>query len=459
MPGSHSKQFPPSGSARWVTCTGSPALIASMPAEQQDKASPDSIRGTACHEVLAACVEGGHDPAIHVGDNILTSDGNYLITEEDAGNIRQSLTYIHSRIEALGGADVVEVCVERAVTPGAHLFTKDGEPIHEPDCWGTADIILYAPNGVVEVIDFKNGVRYVSEKDNSQLLLYAIGARGRQLDWESSVKTINMGITQPRVVVRNPTAEPHRMATITSAELTEHAKRFGEAVIEINRGEGVRRPSEQACEWCPAKAICPEHAQWVLEAATGGAEGEGAVAKLDTDLLDAFSRGANEMSAEQRGKVLGLKAMILSWVSAVEAYALKEAMQGRHTPGFKLVAGRKAYGWSLEPDDVVAKLTKLGRIGDDGKVSGKLKKADVTDVTPISVAQARKRIRPMVTPRTWETIEGLIVEKGGKPTLAPETDSRPALNVQTSEQIFGIGAPADATPAAAPEGELPDFLR
>jgi len=58
-----------------------------------------------------------------------------------------------------------------------------------------------------------------------------------------------------------------------------------------------------------------------------------------------------------------------------------------------------------------------------------LKKADLYEEKLVSVAQAQK----LVPKDRWWKIENKYVEtRAGKPTIAPESDNRPALNVAES---------------------------
>jgi len=53
---------------------------------------------------------------------------------------------------------------------------------------------------------------------------------------------------------------------------------------------------------------------------------------------------------------------------------------------------------------------------------------------PISIAQAEKQVRPLVTDRVWQNLEKLVIKPKGKPTLVPSTDKRPSL--KTAEEVF-----------------------
>lgn len=86
-------------------------------------------------------------------------------------------------------------------------------------------------------------------------------------------------------------------------------------------------------------------------------------------------------------------------------------------PGFKLVTGKQ--GNRVWSDDALA---------EEMLKSFRLKQEQMYSQKVISPTQAEKLLKKD-SPRRWTKVEALITRAEGKSTIAPESDPRPALNV------------------------------
>lgn len=452
MAGKHAL-LAPSASSRWMACPGSVALIESLPPEQRESPPNEhSVRGTACHEVLAGVLDGKVLPQGWVGHTVTEGDISYTVAAEDVNNVQLAVNYVNERLREYG--EGTELLIEEKVDPGENFHTAGGldpalwgepppvEPAPRSTCTGTLDVGLIG-GGYLEVIDYKNGVQYVDEVENPQLLLYMLGALKHTTPGQ--VQRVRLTIVQPRAVV--PGKEVVRTWEFEERECIEWAVKFGEAAIATEAADAPRIPGESQCRWCPAKPVCPE----VSGAAVAGLTGteltpstEQAVT-LDSGLVEALTRSPDQLTAEQRARVLDAEPLIRSWLSAIHEHALAQAMRGHPTPGYKVVSGRRSRAWELDEEELMKKLASTSRIGENGKAAGKLRREHYLETKVLSPAQAEKRLKPMLTPRTWSNIESLITTEGGKPTLAPETDTRPALTLQTGAEVFGLTEQTEQT--------------
>lgn len=466
----------PSGAYRWVACPGSVRLTASLP-EGPEAPSKDADWGTACHQALAECLEGDFSPQALVGKDVTVEHdppyGPYIhrFTQEDADNIRHAYEYVRSRIAEYGPGTLV--LIEEKVFPGANFHTlqldtdtlelrpqpvldRNDQPVFADICWGSPDIVLIG-GGYIEIIDYKNGQRHVDEVENLQTLLYMLGAM-REVTVEQAPQRARLTIVQPRS--REKPDQPVRTwefpkdgdNTSLDMQVLDYAVKFGEAAEEAVFGSDPRLQVGDHCDFCPAKAICPAHTKVVAEALAGD------MSSLDGGLIEALSQEPGSLTAEQRAHVLDSEEMIRSWLKAVKAHALKLAQRGTPTPGYKLVRGRRGdRKWGVPEEELVAKFRNFSRVGDDGKASGgKLKKDEYLETRLLSPAQAEKRIKPLVSARTWNNIEQFIERPEGALTLAPATDPRAEVAPTTSEDAFREAEASDASTAET--DELPDFL-
>lgn len=174
---------------------------------------------------------------------------------------------------------------------------------------------------------------------------------------------------------------------------------------------------------------------------------------LTDKLVEALTGDSATLSSEAKAAVLTAAPMLRAWLKDIEAEALKEALRGAPPPGFKVVEGRGSRGWDLPDDALLKKLKNLNRLDEEGKTAGRLKKDDYLIEKVVSPAQAETRIKPVVTSRVWENVEKLITRTPGAPTLAPESDTRPALRLNVDEALDD--PLPDPTNAAVREEEPP----
>ena len=162
-------------------------------------------------------------------------------------------------------------------------------------------------------------------------------------------------------------------------------------------------PGEKQCLWCKAKPTCRallKHTESVIMAAFD-----------DIGDLKSVSR----LTEDEMARALDQRKLILGWFDAIEEYVTERLESGKGFTGYKLVAGRSLRQWG---NDEVAEVALFEILGDDA-FTRKL----------VSPAQAEKALGKQKA----KMIESLIVKPEGKPTLAPMSDSRPAVNITADD--------------------------
>jgi hypothetical protein len=108
--------------------------------------------------------------------------------------------------------------------------------------------------------------------------------------------------------------------------------------------------------------------------------------------------------------------LVEDWCKAVRARLEAELLAGKPIPGWKLVQGRNgARKWANE-GEAEATLKRM-----------KLKVEEMYDLKLITPPMAEKLAKAgTIGPKQWPSLQGLIVQKPGPPSVAPETDKRPA---------------------------------
>lgn len=255
-----------------------------------------------------------------------------------------------------------------------------------PEGFGTADCILIGSD-VLHIIDYKHGQGHpVDAQDNPQLKLYALGAIMRYYQFYS-IQIVRMSIVQPRAGGIK-TWETTREALIDWGVQT--VRPLAKAAFA---GEGEPAPGDW-CAFCKLKGNCRARGQYLA--------------------LEAFGqKPAPTYSDQELGDILRRAKGLAAWAKDLEDYALQAALAGRDIPGWKAVEGRSIRQF----DDPTAAFNDLIAAGYD--------EALLYERKPLTLAQLEKALGK----KAFQDAAGAhIVTPPGKPTLAPESDKRQAIN-------------------------------
>lgn len=360
-----------SGSSRWLNCPGS------VKAEEgfTDKGSAFAFEGTCAHELAELALTNNQHCSEWVGKQ-LVENNQHTVDHAMADYVQIYVDYVRQ----FSGHHLYEVQVD---------FSD-----WVPDGFGTSDALIVADN-VLHVIDLKygKGVK-VDAANNTQGMLYALGAIADYGDLFAFDK-IQITIVQPRL-------DHIDEWEITLPELLkwgEWVRQRAELALSDN---AERLPGEKQCQWCKAKAVCPK-----LKAHTEKL--------ILSDFDDLELTSPERLTDAQLREALENKKLICGWLDAVESYVTNKLETGEHFDGFKLVAGRSLRQWINEDTAAEILQTEL----DEKAFTKKL----------ISPAQAEKALGK----KRADVLADLICKPEGKPTLAPESDPRPAMNITQND--------------------------
>jgi hypothetical protein len=263
-----------------------------------------------------------------------------------------------------------------------------------PDGFGTADAIIFKPDGTVHVCDLKYGQGVsVSAENNTQGQLYALGVL-QEFGAFMNITRFEIHIIQPR----------KDNFSSWRVELTD-LQAFGEYVIDRAKAafepNAPRTPSEKACRWCVHKANCVELHNYTSQ-----------LIEAEFDMIPTANE-VPKLSDERKAEILKNKGLIELFLKAVEDSVFQQISQGQEFKGYKIVEGRSIRRWTNNAEAELAK-----RLGDDA-FTKKL----------IGITEAQKHLGK-------EVVDSLTEKPSGKPTLVPETDKRKAVAFSTIEQDF-----------------------
>ena len=409
---SHAK-FSPSAAHRWLSCPGSMVMEKGIP----NTSSAHADEGTAAHFLASECLEQGRNATDFLNCFIVIKKGNALWSTSDEDKLSSGFNvdlemaeYVQKYIDAVRSqADGNELMVEQRV--------EFSEFIGSENAFGTADAIIICQSEI-QVHDLKYGRTKVDAQGNEQLRLYALGAL--------SQFGLFGDFTQARLVIHQPRIGHVSEEVVSVEDLYEFAHRAKNTVQMIKavdegkalfNEQDLLNPGEKQCHWCKAKATCPALTKAVMNTITGEFD-DLTACDLEVELKQAVESVPSHEN-QLLGKLYAALPLIESWSKAVAVAVTEKLHNGEKVLGFKLVQGRAGNrSWSsAEEAEQVLK-------------SMRLKVEDMYDLKLISPTNAEKLQKAgTIGPRQWSKVESLIVRPEGKPTVAPESDKRPALEV------------------------------
>lgn len=413
----------PSGFKALMLCPAKPAMEHGRP----DESSEYADEGTAAHFLGSTCLEQGAKAADYLGRKI------FVHPDYDAGwweNFSFGLK-LEGRTFTVDQdmVDAVQVYIDtvRDFQADGELFVEQALPIGhitgEEGAEGTGDAVIISEDEIT-VIDLKYGKGVeVDAFENPQLMLYGLGAL-EKFDMVGDFDTVRMVICQPRV--SSAPSEWSQPAPSLVEWGLKHAGPAAQTSWDILHGDpdavgASCRPHPDACRFCKAKGDCQALARSV----------ETALEAEFTDLTtadqvekEAIVKGlTGGLSVHQLGAKMDSVELVEMWCKAIRARVEGALLEGQAVAGYKLVAGKKgARAWANA--DEAEKVMK----------SMRLKREEMYEEKLISPTSAEKILK--ASPKRWNRIAPLITQSDGKPSVAPVSDKRPALEVKPVEAEF-----------------------
>ncbi len=376
----HHSMFPPSASARWLSCTASVGAIDALAV--RDTGSEYAAEGTLAHQIFEEVLTHGSPQSFRAGETYTSGGYKILFPPEMLKFVEEAADYVHN----LGVGPTLSEIKTRLP-----IFGADGEQIEL--ITGTADVVkqVDADMATLHIADLKYGMGIqVFAENNTQLMIYAAGALAELDALLEGVEQVALHVVQPRL-------DHFDVWNISVTDLQKFVDdQISPAVRSILSGGTQFAPSDDACRWCPM-APCAAQAEWVDQQTQGWFDDRQTLVE-DADIPDL-------------GAVMDNFSLIEMFIKSCRSKAVTMLLGGDTVAGWKLVAGRSARAWS-DAGDVETALLEAGAAPfQEAKIS--------------SVAQAEKELGKAKFAES--DLFPLVVKNPGKPTLTAESDKRPAF--------------------------------
>lgn len=377
-----------SGSERWINCPASPRLEEGFPEET----SVYAREGTLAHELA---------------EIMLKVDLKKMTMQkykQELEILKKHELYKDSMLDPI--MDYVNYVKQqfaeaKRIDKGAFVLIEQRFDLRDyvEMGFGTADcVIVYSGN--IEVIDLKFGAgKSVSPVKNTQFMYYGLGSLVSLSAQAKTIDIVKLTVVQPR------------MSNIESWDITRlDLMDWAENVLkpkakEAYTGGGAQVPGDW-CQFCKVRPRCKALSDLAMEQVRRDFEEQDDPRLINDDELLTLYKNAD---------------FITKFLADVKALVLKEALDGKQWPGYKVVEGKSNRQITdeaqvreileaelYEPEDYLN--TKLKGLGDLEKL---LKKAG------------------------FEKLIGhLVVKPTGAPTLVDESDKREPYGVSRIAKDF-----------------------
>lgn len=377
--------FGPSYSKQAIACPASVTKTRGV----RGKASAASREGTAMHTINELVIEGAVPREDFVAGGSISASGQEVEITEDM--LDACDTFINFAEMLRMGADIF--LVEQRVSID-WLYCPEEPP---EACFGTADLITYtAIERILNVVDFKGGKGHVvNPKDNSQGMVYALGALQKIAD---------MGLTMPthiRIVIVQPRAggDAIRSHIISLSELMAwHKEVLDPALRRVAAGDETENPGEH-CTFCRRAAECRSLHAFATQKS---------MVLFDDE--EPRAPDVADFTTEQLGAILERAEIIEAWIRTVRQTVAERLNEGVEVPGWKLVAKRSIRRWR---DPANARAILADTLGPDDLYTP----AELRSPAQIEKALKKNGIDPKV-------IDAMITRESNQTALVREDDPR-----------------------------------
>jgi hypothetical protein len=188
---------------------------------------------------------------------------------------------------------------------------------------GTADVVAYnLDKSILEIADLKTGRQWV-DSDSPQMKIYALGIMTKLV---KVFDTVRLTIVQPQT-------GDNRTHTMTGDELMAwKADVLIPAAVSAADGRSEPTPEKSACQYCPAKMICPAQTKAL------------AAVPVAADITT--------LTPDQVADLLDKAELVEDFITALRKQATKTLTEGGVLRGWQMAPKRPTRQWTKDLDAV-----------------------------------------------------------------------------------------------------------
>lgn len=413
----------PSGAERWMRCTASVSqarrfLETLTPNQQKEFASGSSAarEGTTAHAVAEAKIRAmlGDIDETELKTTLMELA---IMPEEGEGYDDEMDEHVDEYVDLVKTyADAErEVLVEQRVMAAIPLTgSHDGEVY---TISGSTDVTVLPTEDEPELVvgDLKYGKGMdVSVDANPQARIYALGVLELLSDEDGNlttdIETVTYHIVQPRLGGVKTWSEP--LEDLLDWRDDVLAPALTAALYGKDEG-AVFAPSDETCQWCPARGDCPALAEERFAKASDMFD---AVVEAEYENGPGSFPETDTLSDERLGSLLEQALSVEKLAAELKAEAQRRLFRGAKVPGFKLVNYQPSRKWSDEAEELLSDHPLLW------------KSRLVTPKQALDILAAEKA--------DASEVEALIEKPDVRPVIGKENDRRKAWEGKPPEAMF-----------------------
>jgi len=291
----------PSSASRWIACPASARLSLKVPYEESGEAAKI---GTAIHALAETCWQLDQDPMDFIGKTI----EGIVISKENAEFAANHIGLVLGLKHELGMVKIEQYGV---------AYETEAAKVG-----GTADVVAYnIDKSVLVIADLKTGRAWV-DADSAQMKIYALGMMNKLC---TVFDTVALTIVQPQTGENRH----HKMSGDELLQWKEDV--LMPAVVAAADGRSEPTPSKDACQWCPAKMICPAQTKAL------------AAVPVTSDVAT--------LTPDQVADLLDKAELVEDFITALRKHATKTLTEGGVLRGWQMAPKRATRAWT---DDIKA---------------------------------------------------------------------------------------------------------
>ena len=389
----------PSSASRWLNCTPSAKLEAAELSQGPSEFAEEGTEAHALADIKLAYMLKKITPAEYSNQ----FDAFIMLSRYYNTEFNEYVNSYCQEVMDIIKVDYADVDVE------VYLEERVNFDDIVPQGSGTSDVVIVARE-FIHNIDFKFGKGVpVSAIDNTQLRLYSLGSL-KTFRLKGVFKKVRMTIIQPRLYDKS-TEE------LAVEVLNDWAQTYVKPRAELaNKGEGPLVPGDH-CKFCKLKGKCEALAQAQLTSAKSEFELAVVADPVTPTILE-----PNQMSPEMLARILTIAPKFQDWFKDVAKYATAAMInQGLQLPGYKVVRGRST-----------RLITDKAKVAEVLRTNGYEDHVYLSEPELLGITALEKNVGKKVIDHL---VGDYIIKPEGSPTIALESDSRPAIDVSKFKLI------------------------